>query len=59
MRNTKKKSEPHPIDILAGERVREIRLLKGMTQGELGTRKNPGNVREREIIFRDYRGITG
>ena len=35
MRNTKKKPEPHPIDILAGERVREIRLLKGMTQGEL------------------------
>ena len=35
MRKTKKKPEPHPIDIFAGERVREIRLLKGMTQGEL------------------------
>ena len=35
MRKTKKKLESHPIDILAGERVREIRLLKGMTQGKL------------------------
>ena len=38
MRRVKRKLEIDPIDIFAGERVRKIRLLKGMTQGELAKR---------------------
>ena len=32
MGNIKRKSEPYPIDIFAGERVRELRRIRGMVQ---------------------------